>query len=46
MGLRLFNMRRGMTKAMLRPGDVETDAPALAEAHMEIMIGVRFPTSS
>ncbi|MFI1890165.1 transporter [Streptomyces jumonjinensis] len=45
MGLRLFSTKRGMTEVMPRLADVEADVQGLVEAHMEIMLGVRFLAS-
>lgn len=45
MGLRLFSTKRGMAEVMPRLAEVEADVQGLVEAHMEIMLGVRFLAS-
>ena len=45
MGLRLFNVKSGVTEVVPRLAQVEADVQGLVEAHMETMLGVRFLAS-
>ncbi|MFJ7260340.1 hypothetical protein ACIQV2_09245 [Streptomyces globosus] len=42
MGLRLFNLKGGVTEVVSRLAEVEGDVQDLVEAHMEAMLGVTF----
>jgi predicted transport protein len=44
-GLKLFNMKSGVTEVVPRLAEVEADVQNLVEAHMETMLGVRFLAS-
>ncbi|MFD9488688.1 endonuclease NucS domain-containing protein [Streptomyces sp. NPDC059991] len=44
-GLRLFNVKSGVTEVVPRLAQVESDVQDLVEAHMETMLGVRFLAS-
>ncbi|MFD3563567.1 endonuclease NucS domain-containing protein [Streptomyces sp. NPDC058686] len=44
-GLRLFNVKSGVTEVVPRLAQVEADVQGLVEAHMETMLGVRFLAS-
>lgn len=45
MGLKLFNTAGDVTEVTPRLAEVEADVQGLIEAHMEVMLGVRFPVS-
>ncbi|WSB67115.1 hypothetical protein OG863_03525 [Streptomyces decoyicus] len=44
-GLKLFNTKGGVTEVAPRLAEVEADMQGLIEAHMEMMLGVRFLAS-
>lgn len=44
-GLRLFSTGDGVTEAVPRLAEIEADVQGLIEAHMEVMLGMRFLAS-
>lgn len=45
MGLKLFDMQRGMTEVVPQLADAEAEVQGLVEMHMETLLGVRFLAS-